>query len=289
VNDTPRTGGTIVSTTPTNPPRSSAAASQRPLAVVTGASTGIGYELAKQFAAGGFDVVLIADEERVEQAAQDVEAIGERAWGVRADLRLGEDVELAYRYAAALGRPIEALVVNAGVGVYGPFATAPLGDQLRLIDLNVRGAVHLAGLAVPGMVERGQGRLLFTSSIAALQPTPLQAVYAASKSFLFSFSEALRNELKGTGVTVTALLPGPTDTNFFERAGMEHTRLGSGPKDDPAEVAHDAFEALMAGKDHVVAGSLRNSVMAGLSKVTPERVKAQVAKVLSAPSSKPGG
>ncbi len=126
---------------------------------------------------------------------------------------------------------------------------------------------------------------MFTSSIAATQPGPFEAVYAASKAFLLSFSEALRNELKDTDITVTALMPGPTETEFFDRAGMQDTRVANSSKDDPAEVAKQGFAALMKGKDHVVAGSLKNRVMAGTAKVTPETVKAQMHRALSEPGS----
>ncbi len=135
------------------------------------------------------------------------------------------------------------------------------------------------------MVERGKGRILFTSSIAALMPGTFEAVYAASKAFLQSFSEAIRNELKDTGVTVTALMPGPTDTNFFHRADMDDTKVGSDNKDDPAEVAKQGFEALMAGKDHVIAGSLKTKVQGTVSKVLPDTVNAELHRKLSEPGS----
>jgi short-subunit dehydrogenase len=149
----------------------------------------------------------------------------------------------------------------------------------------VTSQVHLARRVLPDMVARGSGRVLFTSSIAATQPGPFEAVYNASKAFLFSFAEALRTELKDTGVTVSALLPGPTETEFFERAGIEDTRLGQSTKDDPAEVARDGFEALMSGKDHVVAGSLKNKLMTAAAKITPERGKAAAHARLSEPGS----
>jgi short-subunit dehydrogenase len=137
------------------------------------------------------------------------------------------------------------------------------------VDLNVRGAVQLAYLELPDMVARNEGGVLFTSSIAATMPGPYQSTYNASKSFLLSFSEALYNELKDTGVTVTALMPGATDTNFFTRSGLDDTRIGEAKKDDPAEVAHDGVEALLAGKDHVVAGSIKNNLQAMAAKVLP--------------------
>ncbi|MEQ0560021.1 SDR family NAD(P)-dependent oxidoreductase [Amycolatopsis sp. NEAU-NG30] len=255
----------------------------RPLAVVTGASGGIGLELAKQFARHDFDVVVAAEDAGLDAAAQEVRACGAQVEAVRADLADPEGVEqLVGRLA---GRPVEALAVNAGVGVNGEFAgDTRLEDQLTVVDLNVRSAVHLAKRVVPGMVGRGHGRVLFTSSVAGTSPGPYQAVYAASKAFLTSFSEGLRAEVKDKGVTVTALLPGPTDTGFFERADMEDTKLGAGPKDSPAEVAEAGFEALMAGKDKVVAGT-KNKLQAAASRVLPDAAKAKQQGKLSEPGS----
>lgn len=195
-------------------------------------------------------------------------------------------METLYSQIKALGRPLDAIAINAGVGVGGEFAReTDLKDELNLINLNVVSSVHLAKRIVRDMVEQGSGRILFTSSIASLMPGPFEAVYAASKAFIQSFSEALRNELKDTGVTVTALLPGPTDTNFFHRAGMDDTKAGSQKKDDPAEVAKQGFEALMAGKDAVIAGSLMTKVQGAVSKVLPDTVNAEQHRQLTEPGS----
>jgi uncharacterized protein len=217
----------------------------KPLAVVTGASSGIGYELAKQFARHGYDLVVAAEDSGIHTAAGEIAALGARTEPVQADLATYSGVEQLWARVVAAGTPVEAVAINAGVGVGGPFAETDLDAELNLVDLNVRSAVHLAKRAVRDMVPRNSGRILFTSSIAATQPGPFEAAYAASKAFLLSFAEGLRNELKDTGVTVTALMPGPTATQFFERAGLEDTRVGAGPKDDAAEVAEEAFEALM--------------------------------------------
>jgi uncharacterized protein len=258
---------------------------QRPLALVTGASSGIGYELAKQFASNGFDLVITSEQARIVDQAPDFEQLGAHVDAVRADLSRGEDVELLYSRATEAGRPLDAVAINAGIGVAGPFAETSLSDDLRLIDLNVRSSVHLAKLAVRDMAGRGAGRILITSSIAATQPGPFMATYNASKSFLLSFAEALRAELKDHGITVTALMPGPTDTEFFDRAGMTDTKLGASSKDDPAQVAKEGFEALMRGKDHVVAGSLKNKLMAGAAKILPEAIKARAHRRMSEPGS----
>jgi uncharacterized protein len=188
------------------------------------------------------------------------------------------------RLRAGDGTDATAVAINAGIGVSGEFVRTSLLDHLRLVELNVVGAVQLAHRMASQMVERGEGGVLFTSSIAGTMPGPYMSTYNASKAFLLSFSEALRVEMKDSGVTVTALMPGPTDTAFFERAGMEDTKLGQSKKDDPGEVARDGFEALMAGKDHVVAGSTKNKVQAAAAKVLPEKVTAAA----HAPMSKPG-
>jgi uncharacterized protein len=172
------------------------------------------------------------------------------------------------------------------LGVSGDFTRqTELDDELNLIHLNVISPVHLAKRVLKDMVARGKGRVLFTSSIAGTMPAPFEAVYGASKAFLSSFAQAIRNELKDTGVTITALMPGATETNFFHRAGMEDTKLGASEKDDPAEVAKDGFEALMAGKDHVVAGSFKNKVQAVAGHALPDPAVANMHRQMSEPGS----
>lgn len=260
--------------------------SHRPLAVVTGASNGIGYELALQFAQNNFDLLITATGSSINEAAQTLEKLGAKVETVQADLATYDGVETLYNKIKATNRPMEAIAINAGVGVGGEFAReTDLQDELNLINLNVVSSVHLAKRVVKDMVERGKGRILFTSSIAALMPGPFEAVYAASKAFIHSFSEALRNELKDTGVTVTALMPGPTDTNFFHRAEMDDTQVGASKKDDPALVAKQGFEALMAGKDDVIAGSLKTKIQGAVSKILPDTVNAELHSKLSEPGS----
>ena len=223
----------------------------REFAVVTGASSGIGYELAKQFVEHGYDVLMTAEDEALEQAAADLRRDGRHeVIAVRADLATYDGVERLYAAIRESGRPVDAIAINAGRGIGGDFARqTDLRDELNVIDVNVTSTVHLAKRVLPDLVARGAGRVLFTSSIASMMPGTYQAVYNASKSFVQSFAEALRNELKDTGVTVTSLMPGPTDTNFFHRAEMDDTRVGASSKDDPALVAKQGFEALMKG-DH---------------------------------------
>jgi len=257
----------------------------RQLAVVTGASSGIGLALAHEFAKHDFDLVLAAEDHEVARVATDLSAKTGYVVPVQTDLATFEGVE---RLAAAIedtGRPVAAAAINAGVGVGGAFVEGRLEDHLRLVELNVTSSVHLAGRLLPAMVAKGEGRLLFTSSIAAVMPGPYTSTYNASKAFLLSFAEAIRVELEDAGVSVTTLMPGPTATNFFERAGIEDTKLGQSKKDDPADVARQGYEAMMAGKDHVVAGSMKNKAAVAASKVMPAAATAKVHAVLGKPGS----
>jgi short-subunit dehydrogenase len=184
------------------------------------------------------------------------------------------------------GRPVDAIALNAGIGAGGAFVTdTRLGDELRLIDLNVRSTVHLAKLVLPEMVARNRGKVLFTSSVASTLPGAFQAVYNASKSFVQSFALAIRNELKGTGITITALMPGATETEFFERAEMEDTAVGAAEKDDPALVALQGYEALVAGKERVVGGSFKNKAQVAASRALPDSVKAEMHRKMAEPGS----
>jgi uncharacterized protein len=246
----------------------------RPLALVTGASSGIGRELAVELAARDYDLVLAAEDGDLSTVGEGASRSGASVVTVTADLATDAGVQKLVGEVEGIGRPVDVLCLNAGVGNAGPFIETPLEDDLRLIALNIDHVVHTAKRLLPGMVQRGQGRVLITSSIAALMPGPWYATYAASKAFLQSFAEAIRYELKDTGVTVTALLPGPTDTDFFDRANLDGTVADEGPKDDPAEVARDGIEAMLDGKDQVVAGSWRNKVQAVLSKGGPDSLKA---------------
>lgn len=258
----------------------------RPLAVVTGASSGIGYELAKQFAQNGFDLLVTAQSGGVNEVVPTLEKLGAKVETVQSDLATYDGVEELYRAIKSMGRPVAAIAINAGVGVGGDFVReTDLQAELNLINLNVVSAVHLAKRVLKDMVDRNQGRVLFTASIASLMPGPFEAVYAASKAFIHSFSEAIRNELKDTGITITALMPGPTETNFFHRAGMDDTKVGSEKKDDPAQVAEQGFKALMEDRDDVVAGSLKTKAQATVSKVLPDPVNAEQHRKLSEPGS----
>src|SRR5436190_3580943 len=258
--------------------------SPRPLAVVTGASSGIGLELARQFADHGFDLVVAAEDAGISAAA---ESLATAAEAVQVDLARSEGVEQLYSQIRRDGRPVDAIALNAGIGAGGAFATdTDLHDELKLVDLNVRSTVHLAKHVVRDMVARDEGRILFTSSIASTMPGSFQAVYNASKSFVQSFALALREELKDTNVTVTSLMPGPTDTEFFERADMLDTKVGtSDSQDDPEDVARDGFEALMAGKERVVSHSASTKLQGRASRFMPDKVKAVMHRKMAEPGS----
>jgi short-subunit dehydrogenase len=256
----------------------------RPLALVTGASSGIGLELAKQFAASGFDLVITAEDAELSTAATGIRAAGVTVEAVKADLATPDGVEQLYARIAALGRPLDAAALNAGIGAGGAFVDNDLEKELQVVDLNVRSTIHLAKYVVRDMVARGEGRLLFTTSIGAAMPGAFHAVYNASKSFVQSFALALRNELKDTDVTVTVLMPGPTETEFFERADLEGTPVGdSDGKDDAGDVARDGFEALMAGKERVVAGSLSTKLQGRGSRFVPDAAKAEMHRRMAEP------
>lgn len=246
-----------------------------PLALVTGASSGIGLALARQFRENGFDVIVAAEDQEIHAAAKSLENGGGGVWAHQLDLATPEGVQQLYDSTTSLGRPLAAAALNAGVAVGGRFDQTDLAADLNLVDLNVRSTVHLAKLLVRDMVRHGEGRLLFTASIAAKMPGPYHTTYAASKAFVHSFAEGIRTELKDTGVTVTSLMPGPTDTEFFERADMVDTKIAQGPTDDPNDVARDGFAALMAGKDHVVAGARRNAAMAAGGSMLPDSAAAK--------------
>lgn len=261
-----------------------ATATKRPLAVITGASSGIGFELAKQCVEHGFDVLVCAEEPRIIEAAERLRDAGTTVEVVRADLSTYEGNEALTRVIRAAGRPVEALLLNAGIGVSGAFTETSLDEELRMIGLNCASVIHVAKRVVPDMLLRGRGRVLITASIASTAPAPYLAVYGATKAFDLSFAEALREELKDTGVTVTALQPGATDTDFFARADMEDTKVAQGKKDDPAEVAKEGFEAMMKGKDSVIAASVKSKLQGLANELLPETVKARV----NAAENKPG-
>lgn len=244
------------------------------LAVVTGASSGIGYELARVCAQEGFQLLVVADEPEIEAAAQSIRtgcAVPVQA--VQADLSTEEGVD---KLLAAIGdRPVAALLANAGRGLGEAYLDQTWREIRHVVDTNVTGTLYLIHRVGQGMRARGRGRILITGSIAGFIPGTYQAVYNASKAFLDSFSFALRAELQESGVTVTCLMPGATETDFFERADLEDTKLGQAAKDDAASVARTGFDAMMAGDGDVVTGWM-NKLRAAIANVTPAAVLARM-------------
>lgn len=254
----------------------------RPLAVVTGASTGIGYELAKCCARNGFDLKVVADEPRIMEAAEDFERLGAAVTAIEADLATFDGVD---RLCDAVGeRPVDALLANAGHGLGKGFLDQNFGDIMHVVNTNITGTIYLLHKLAPDMRARGSGRILITGSIAGFVPGTYQAVYNASKAFLDSFSFALRAELQNTGVTVTCLMPGATATEFFERADMLDTKVGAGRKDDPADVAEAGFAAMMKGDGDVVSG-WHNKLQSAIANVTPASILAEQHRKSAEPGS----
>jgi short-subunit dehydrogenase len=257
------------------------------VALVTGASSGIGYELAKELATRGYDLVVASAGERLSGAAEEIRRNGHQVFEVNADLATREGVNQLWQQVESLGRPVDIACINAGVGVGGLFSETDLEAELNMIELNCAGTVQLAKLVVGQMTELGAGKILFTASIAGEMVAPREAVYAATKAFVLSFAHSLRYELKETGITVTALQPGPTDTDFFHRAGMDDTEVGQKGKSEsqPDDVARQGIDALLAGKDHVYAASFKTKLEGTLANVTPGNVKGAMHEKMAKPIS----
>lgn len=256
---------------------------ERPFAVVTGASSGIGFELAKILAKNSYDLILAAQGEDLDQAADEISLFGTNVDICAVDLASFTGVEKLVERVQAYNRPVDVLCINAGVGVSGEFSDTSFEEELNLINLNVVSAVHLCKRLLPDMVERDAGRVMFTSSVAGVMPGPFEAVYSGSKAFLLIFSESLAEELRESNVTVTAVLPGPTETNFFHRAGMQDTQMGHDEKDSAAEVAQRAYDAVMAGKQKAYVGGFKSRVLGMLGDLLPDEVGGQMRRQLSEP------
>jgi uncharacterized protein len=254
----------------------------RPLAVVTGASSGIGRELAAICAREGFDLLVAADRAEIQQAADEFRALGATTEVVQADLATPQGVDALW--AAVGGRPVDALLANAGHGLGRAFLDQDFEDVRHVIDTNVTGTVYLIQLAGRQMRARGQGRILVTGSIAGFMPGTYHAVYNGTKAFIDSFSFALRAELKDSGVTVTCLMPGATETDFFERADMLDTKVGQAEKDAPEDVARVGFDAMMRGDGDVVSG-WKNKLQSAIASLTPAGMLAEQHRKMAEPGS----
>lgn len=252
----------------------------RPLSIVTGASSGIGRELAMLAAREGFDVIAAADTP-LDEVAAELEAMGARVTPVMVDLATREGCDAVYE--AVGDRHVAALLANAGHGLGRAFLDQDFQEIRHVIDTNITGTIYLIQKVGRQMVSEGDGRILITGSIAGYMPGTYQAVYNGSKAFIDSFAQALRNELKDTGVTVTCLMPGVTDTEFFERADLMDTKVGTQEnKADPAKVAEVGFEAMMKGESDVVAG-LKNKLQVATAGVTPKEVLAEQHRKMAEP------
>lgn len=252
----------------------------RPLAVVTGASSGIGRALAAYCARDGFDLVVAADRPEILDAAAALRETGVDVRAVHADLATLEGVDRLYEVLE--GRVVDALIANAGHGLGHGFLDQDFDAVRHVIDTNITGTIYLIQRVGRDMRARGGGRILITGSVAGFIPGTYQAVYNGTKAFIDSFSFALRAELKDSGVTVTCLMPGPTDTEFFERAGMTDTRVAHGAKDDPDDVAKAGFEAMKRGDADVVAG-WKNKLQTTIANVTPAGVLAEQHRRMAEP------
>ncbi|MFZ3485342.1 SDR family NAD(P)-dependent oxidoreductase [Sphingomonas sp. 3-13AW] len=251
------------------------------LAVITGASTGIGYEIAKIAASEGYDLIVVADEPQINTAAGDFGADGVSVQAVQADL---STIEGNDQLLAAIGeRVIDVLVANAGLGLGHAFLEQDVDAWRHVIDTNVTGTTYLLQKVLQQMKARDAGQVLITGSIAGLMPGAYQAVYNGTKAYLDSFAYALRNEMKDTNVSITVLMPGPTETEFFRRANMLDTPVGTQEKDDAGMVARTGWDAMKKGSAHVVAGT-KNKIQAAVSHVVPDTVLARMHENLAKPN-----
>jgi short-subunit dehydrogenase len=257
------------------------------LALVTGASSGIGLELAKELAGRGYDVVIASAGDRLNAAAAEIRSSGHQVIEVNADLATRDGVDELWSHVQRLGRPVDIACINAGVGVGGLFSESDLDAELNMVELNCVGTVQLAKSVVQQMKPLNAGRILFTASIAGEMVAPREAVYAATKAFVLSFAHSLRYELKDTGISITTLQPGPTDTDFFHRAGMDDTEVGQKGKSEsqPDDVARQGINALLAGKDHVYAASFKTKLEGALANVVPGNLKGAMHEKMAKPTS----
>jgi uncharacterized protein len=255
---------------------------RRPLAVVTGSSSGIGFELARRCAVEGFDLIIAADEPEIYAAADELRTQGVEVTPVQADLATESGVDAVCD--AAGNRPVDYLLANAGRGLGRAFLDQDFDEIRHVIDTNITGTIYLLQRIGREMRARGSGRILVTGSIAGYMPGTFLAVYNGTKAFIDSFAAALRAELKDSGVSVTCLMPGPTETEFFARADMLDTKVASDEKDSPIDVANVGFDAMMRGEGDVVSG-WKNKVQTVVANVTPASVLAEQHRKLAEPGS----
>jgi uncharacterized protein len=255
------------------------------LALVTGASSGIGLSLARELAGRGYDLVACSADERLQTTARQLRDTSVDVLEVQADLATRNGVERLWKQVQSLGRTVDVACINAGVGVGGLFSDTDLEAELNMVELNCVGTVQLAKYVVRQMTGQGEGKILFTASIAGEMVAPREAVYAATKAFVLSLAHSLRYELRDTGISVTALQPGPTDTDFFHRAGMDDTKVGSEGKSEsqPGDVARQGIDALLAGHDHVYAAAAKTKLEGMLANAIPGAAKGAMHEKMARP------
>jgi uncharacterized protein len=256
------------------------------LAIITGASTGIGFELAHIAADEGYDLIVVADEPLIKTAAADFRRDAIEVHAIEADLATIEGVDTLL---TAIGdRRVDILCANAGRGLGHAFIDQDPGEWRRVVDTNITGTLYLLQKILGAMVARDQGRILVTGSIAGYMPGSFNAVYNGTKAFIDNFTDALRNEIKDSeGVSLTTLMPGPTETEFFDRADLLDTKVGQQEKDDPAKVARDGWDAMMKGEGHIVSG-WKNKIQKTVANVTPASTLAEMHRGMAEPGSANG-
>lgn len=247
----------------------------KPFTLITGGTSGIGKELARLFAKDGHNIILVArDEAELSSTASELKTNNVEVITIAKDLFQKESASQVYDLVKAKGVEVDTLVNDAGQGVYGLFAENELQRELDIIQLNVMSLVVLTKLFLKDFVAKGSGKILNVGSIAGTAPGPFQAVYHGTKAFVNNFSEGLRNEVKEKGITVTVLLPGATDTDFFNKADMLDSKIMESKMSDPADVAKDGYEALMSGDDKVISG-MKNKVQVTMGNITPDAMAAE--------------
>lgn len=256
-----------------------------PLAVVTGASSGIGLELARLCARDHYDLIVAADDAAIVTSAEEFKKSGVEALAVQCDLSTREGVDQLCAAIKQTNRPVEILIANAGRGLGHGFLDQDINEALKVAHTNIDGTIYLIYQVGRGMRDRHRGRILITGSIAGLMPGSFQAVYNGSKAFLDSFSVALSNELKDSGVSVTCLMPGATETSFFQRADMMDTKVGTDDsKADPRDVAQTGYDAMMRGEVSVIHG-FGNKLRAAAAAVAPDATAAEMHRKMAQPGS----
>lgn len=256
-------------------------------ALITGATSGIGYELAKLFAKDQYNLVIVArNNDELEKTANELKHSGVEVITISKDLFKRESPFELYDEIKAKGIRIDVLVNDAGQGQYGLFAETDINRELDIIQLNIGATISLVKCFLPEMIARKDGKILNLSSIAGKTPGPYQSVYHGTKAFVQSFTEAIRSENKDNGVTITALLPGATETDFFNKAEMQDSKIvQEGSMDSAANVAKDGYDALMAGDDMVISG-FKNKAMVGMTNLTPDHLVADMMKKQQEPVDK---